>query len=105
MRGNVARFYLRDLMMREILKGRRPPDMVLRGHYHAPVYEYLETEGHASRLYISAPLCMMSEHSIQVTGSPEVFTSGIMAVEIIDGKFISDMRLHNTLDIRTKESL
>lgn len=103
--GNVARFYLRDLMQREILAGRRPPGLVLRAHFHVPVYEYLETGGWKSHFYITPAMCMMGEHGIQATRSVEEITVGILALEVVDGEIQRDMRLYQTLDIRTKETL
>lgn len=50
--GNIARFYLRDLMQRSILEGRDVPQIVLRGHFHAPVYEYLEQGPHVGHLFV-----------------------------------------------------
>jgi len=42
LKGNIARYYLRDLMMREIMNGNSPPKLVVRAHYHTPVEEYLK---------------------------------------------------------------
>lgn len=105
LRGNVARFYLRDLMLREILAGKRPPGLVLRAHFHAPVYEYLETGGCSSHFYITPAMCMIGEHGIQATRSVEEITVGILALEVVDGEIKQDLRLYQTLDIRTRETL
>lgn len=105
LRGNVARFYLRDLMQREIMRGQKPPDLVLRAHFHVPVFEYLETQGWASRLYISPAECMLSEFAVKVSQSPEEVTTGFVAWEIIGGEIAQDFRFYHSVDVRTKESL
>lgn len=105
LRGNVARFYLRDLMMREIMKGQKPPDLVLRAHFHVPVFEYLEVLGYASRLYVSPAECMMSEFAVKVSQSPEEVTTGFTVFEIVGGEVVQDHRFYHSVDVRTKESL
>ncbi|GIV86586.1 MAG: hypothetical protein KatS3mg054_0615 [Chloroflexus sp.] len=105
LRGNSARFYLRDLMQTEIMAGRRPPDVVLRGHYHNPVYEYLETERFASRLYILPSWCMINDHALQSSRSPHLITHGLLLLEIEDGRIIRDHRLYHTIDIRRREKI
>jgi hypothetical protein len=105
LKGNVARYYLRDLMTREIKKRRRPPDLVLRGHFHTPVHEYLEDCGYASRLFILPSYCMIGDHGRQVTRSQYEITHGTLAFEIVDGRIVGEKRLYKTIDIRTKETL
>jgi hypothetical protein len=103
--GNVARFYLRDLMMNDIMSGQKPPDLVLRGHYHAPVKESLEIKGHFSEIYVLPSFSMLGDHSIQTTQSKSEITHGILVTEIEDGKLLRQHRLYETRDIRTREVL
>jgi hypothetical protein len=103
--GNVARFYLRDLMQWEIMSGNKPPDMVLRGHYHTPVHELLETKGRTSELFVLPSFSMMGDHAIQVTQSKYEITHGFLVTEIVDGVIIKHHRLYETRDTRTREVL
>ena len=41
LKGNEARYYLRSIMIGELNSGNIPPHIVLRGHYHEYVKEYL----------------------------------------------------------------
>ena len=41
--GNELRYYLRSIMISEIMSGHVPPQLVLRGHYHLYKREFLET--------------------------------------------------------------
>lgn len=101
--GNVARFYLRDLMYREILAHRRPPDVILRAHYHTPVHEVLETGGYTSQLFVVPGYCMIDDHGMQATRSIECATHGMLVLVCEDGQ-VTPHRLYDTIDMRTDEA-
>jgi hypothetical protein len=103
--GNVARFYLRDIMINELTSGRKPPDMVTRGHFHTPVHEPLEMKGHYSEIFIMPSFSMLGDHAIQVTQSTPEITHGILVTEIEDGKLLRQHRIYETRDTRSKEVL
>jgi hypothetical protein len=105
LRGNTARFYLRDLMQREIMDGKKPADLVLRGHYHTPVYEYLEMKNYFSELFILPSYSMLNDHAMQATQSQNELTHGMLVIEIEDGKVLRKHRLYETIDVRTQEVL
>lgn len=103
--GNIARFYLRDLVQRALLDNKEPPQLVLRGHFHSPVYEYLEQGSHVAQLLVLPSFSMLGEHGRQATRSVSVITHGITAFEIEDGKILSKHRFYTSIDITTKEEL
>ena len=103
--GNVARFYLRDLMLHEIARGQRPPDVVWRAHYHTPVYELLETEGRRSELFVVPSFCAPGPYEHQATRSTDTVTFGMVVLELENGRKVGEHRLYDTLDIRTREKL
>lgn len=103
LRGNVARFYLRDLMQRSMVRGEIPPRLVLRGHYHTPVYELLEESGHTSELYVLPSYSMFTDHASQATQSMDEISHGLIVFEFEDGKVLREHRLYKKLNIRTKE--
>jgi len=103
--GNTARFYLRDLMQREIMNGSNPPDIILRGHYHTPVYEYLEQNGHDSEIFVMPSYSMFNDHATQATQSQHEITHGLVVFEIEDGRITATHRLYEKIDIRTTETL
>lgn len=105
LKGNVARFYLRDLMMRDLQDGRTPPRLVLRGHYHQPVKEYLEHAGHEAELFVLPSYTMINDHAMQAAQSPNKLTHGMIVFEIEDGKVVETHRLYQTIDIRTEEKV
>lgn len=103
LKGNVARFYLRDIMQRGIMSGNTPPRLVLRGHYHVPVYELLEERGYTSELYILPSYSFLNDHSVQASQSQFEVTIGMNIYEIENGNISQTHRLHKTLDLRTVE--
>lgn len=103
--GNVARYYLRDLMWSEIRRGRKPPDLVLRGHFHQPVIETLRVDGYTSTLMILPSMCLIDDYTRQATRSASSVTNGITNFEIVDGKLLDIYQYNETLDIRTHEVL
>jgi hypothetical protein len=107
LRGNNARYYLRDLMTREILRGNKPPRLVLRAHYHDYVRETVRTGGYESDICINPAMTMMNDYAIQRMSSPESITVGVTVAEIIDGKLaaVYDKDFQRTLDVRTKDIL
>lgn len=103
LRGNVARFYLRDLMMQELLAGNCPPDLVLRAHYHAYIREVLELEGHESTLIVTPSYSFLTDFAHKATRAAHRVSVGQVAFEVVGGKLARIFRQFETLDIRTRE--
>jgi len=101
--GNVARFYLRDLMQREIMNRRKPADLVLRGHYHTPVYEYLEMKDFKAELHVLPSFSMFNDHATQATQSQNDITHGLVVFVFENGVKTETHRLYSTIDTRTVE--
>lgn len=107
--GNEARFYLRDIMLRSILAGQRPPDLVLRGHIHQLVSV---TEGvwagnrmHSSRLVICPSMCGLSDYARQVTRSAGGIVIGGVIIVVENGHARDPEYVTLSWDLRTKERL
>ncbi|NMC30711.1 MAG: hypothetical protein GYA45_11645 [Pelolinea sp.] len=105
LKGNVARFYLRDFMQREIMNGKKPADLVLRGHYHMPVYELLEMKGHSSELMVLPSFSMFNDHATQATQSQNEITHGLVVFVFEDGKIVETHRMYSECDVRRVEVL
>jgi len=103
--GNTARFYMRDLMQREIMDHRKPPDLVLRGHYHTPVYEFLEMKGFKSELYVLPSWSMFNDHGTQATQSQNEISHGLIVFAFENGVITETHRLYSSVDVRTVEVL
>jgi hypothetical protein len=105
LKGNIARFYLRDLMMRELMHGNKPPDLVLRGHFHTPIIETLTMCGCTSTLMILPSMCVIDEYTRQATRSVNSITNGLVAFEIVNGKLLDIHEYTQNIDIRTRETI
>ena len=109
LKGNVARYYLRSLMLDDVLHGRDPPRVVARAHYHVYVRETLrlEVEGqeHASDLIITPSYCGVGDHGRRVTRSTSLQTHGLVACEVVGGELRDVHPFKETLDLRTYEQV
>jgi hypothetical protein len=105
--GNELRLYLRSIMMSEIMEGRKPPDIVMRGHYHVYRREFLEIIANGNSFTSWAVLLpgftFKDDYTRRATRSEFKQTVGMLAFEIIDGHLFEVYRFTKTVDIRTKE--
>ena len=110
LKGNVAQYYLKDIMMKDILRGRQPPHLVLRGHYHSVVEVFNRIRGadgkaYRSWLWVLPSLCGMNGFARQVTKSEYEITNGIVAFEVIDGHIREAYEFTETMDTRVTEDI
>ena len=108
LKGNIARYYLRSLMMSEAMAGRPVPALVVRSHFHEPIVETVNMriggERHTSTIVITPALCGLSGYGQQATKSVHAITTGFMAVEFVNGKILEIHEWTQTADIRTKQA-
>lgn len=109
LRGNVLELYTRSLMMDEILAGRRPPDVVLRGHYHQWATRVVVVSTPAAdfetRAAIVPSYCLVDDYARKIGRSPSSVTIGMVAYEIVDGRLVAQHAFRRTIDFRTQEVL
>lgn len=105
LKGNVATYYLKDLMMKEIMRGNRPPDIVARAHYHEGVFVHLEVREYESRLIITPSYSMLGDYGQQATRSISTLEHGLFAFELVDGKIVDKYLFSEKIDIRREETL
>jgi len=83
--GNELRYYLRSIMLGSILKGRTPPNLVLRGHYHQYKREWLELNGYESWICLLPGFTFKDDYTRRATRSQSDQSVGMLAFELIDG--------------------
>lgn len=107
--GNELRYYLRSIMMGEIMEGRIPPHLILRGHYHVYRKEYLEicANGNVYESYaiVLPGFTFKDDYTRRATKSEFKQSVGMMAFEVINGRLYQTYKFVQNLDIRTHESL
>ena len=105
--GNVARLHLKSWMLDDIAHDVEPARIYLRGHRHTYRHERAEVYGEPDRvadLFICAPYCGISYHARQYI-LPQRMVTGILALEIEDGKFTDYRAFKHIRDMRTQEIL
>lgn len=107
--GNVASWYLRDEMIKELLRGKKPAKLYLRAHYHAWVKAIwniaIDDADYTSIMCLAPSLCGLGAYGQQATKSVSRITNGALAFEIVDGEILRIHRWTKTLDIRKREVL
>jgi hypothetical protein len=104
LRGNVASYYLRDRVMREMMAGRIPADLYLRGHYHTRVYTLLDIACKIYRLIIMPSMMVMNNYARKVTQSEYEITNGEALFKVNGNKMSEPDWITSTIDLRTKET-
>lgn len=102
LKGNVARYYLQSMMLHSIKRGQKPPDLVIRGHYHVPVIETVRINGFTSTIVVSPSMCMIDDFAHQAAKSPDDVTVGMFVYEIVNDKLLEIHQLTKTFDTRTE---
>jgi hypothetical protein len=109
LKGNIARFYLRDLMLAELKLGNTPPKLVLRAHVHDYLVEVLiELWGECevtSRIILLPSFCGVSDFVRKMSKSEFIIRNGMIAFEIVDGSIHKVYPLIKTKDLRTRERI
>jgi len=105
LRGNEARFYLRDRMITDAVEGKQPANLYLRGHHHSWVEEVLTVGKYRSTLCVLPSMCFLDDYARQATGSTQYVSNGIVLFELEDGRLTRTIPFINTMDIRTREVL
>jgi hypothetical protein len=105
LKGNVARFYARDIILGCLANGHPIPDMILRGHVHEFIDEEVPLGVHKTRMVITPSYSMLGDYATQVTRSKSILQHGCVALDIQLNKPIQVIPLLRTLDIRTQEEL
>jgi hypothetical protein len=106
--GNEVRFYLKNIIYKEMRSGGIAPDLVLRGHVHGFAHESIywikDNEMKKSSLTVVPSMCGMGEFGRQVSRSPGFISNGIVMYDINE-KLSDPMPIINLTDIRIRETL
>ncbi len=110
LRGNNARYYLRDVMLQELLAGRRPPEILWRAHVHDYVHEILiqqmaNGQEATTHMFITPAMCGLGDYGRKATKSEFILRNGLVAVLVENGRVVDAWPLIQTVDLRTKETI
>jgi len=104
--GNIVRYKLTDMMLKDLLHGKEPPRVYWRAHRHEYRHERKELYGipdRVSDLFILPPYCGMGYWAAQNL-DPEYLTNGMVALEVIDGELAGHKTFKRTIDVRLEET-
>jgi len=109
LRGNMARYYLRDRMFDDLVNGKTPPKVYARAHYHHRIWETLhhplDNGWVTSSLILTPSMCGLGAYARQVTKSMPRVTNGMVCLRVENRKLLEVEWFTQTLDIRTREIL
>jgi len=107
LKANVATYYLRDHMIRELMECNEPPHLYLRAHYHEWIKAMWNISARGKDF--TSYLCLMPSlsgagaYARQATKSLTHVTNGSIAFEVVGNKLIDVHRWTRTVDIRLRE--
>lgn len=103
--GNQLRYYVRSVMLDCIVRGERPPDVIVRAHYHTAVRETVHVGAYTTEGLILPGLCGLSHYAVQATRSAYMLSVGLALITVEDGRLASVEPWVRCEDLRTKEAL
>ena len=91
--GDQVRRYTRDIVLGDVAARVRPPDVVLRGHYHDRWIEHLHTaiDGHLLETWaaiVPGYSLFTDDYTMKMTKSKPRMTVGTLPVEIVNGRVV-----------------
>lgn len=109
LRGNVARYYLKDCIYADRRAGKEPARIYMRGHYHRFVPESItelwEGQIHKHDLVVVPSMSGPDGYVRKILKSTPILQAGIIALEFIDGYLTDIQPFIDEKDLRTEEVL
>lgn len=107
--GNQLRYYTRSVMLDALADGEKPPDVLVRAHFHTKRHETVRIETvrgvFKTEAFILPAYSGLSDYGHQVTRSKHRISVGMIPLEIEADILKSVSPLWRTVDLRTKERL
>jgi len=110
LKGNMLRYYTVDIMLGCLVDGEKPPDALVRGHFHEFCHETVRQTNkrgvYQTEAIILPSYCGLSDHGREATRSTSHVGNGLVVFEILPDRLtpIYEKTIHIT-DVRTKEVL
>lgn len=107
LKGNTARYYLKDRMFKDLNNKRDPHHLYLRAHYHEKIWETYNhplDDGWASAtLLLVPPMCGLSSFSRKVTKSVPKIRVGMVVLRVEKRRVIDTQWFTKVFDVRKRE--
>jgi hypothetical protein len=89
-KGNGARSYARTIILDALVLHQKPPDVIVRSHYHKKLHETLREYGHKTEMIVSPAWQWMTSYAFQVASFENVADIGGILISIDNGA-VSDI--------------
>lgn len=107
--GNEFRYYIKSMVIQELLRGEEPPRVIVRAHHHQYVRETVRVRADGREYVVDGVIlpsyCGLTDYGRQALRSPFLLSNGLVAAEIVDGRLADLHPFVRTVDLRTQEAL
>lgn len=103
--GNQLRYYTRSVMLDHIARGQRPPDVLIRAHYHTSIQETVRVGQYVTEALLLPGFCGLSHYAVQATRSAYMLSVGLALIAVEDGRLTAVEPWVRSEDLRTREAL
>ena len=86
--GDSVRAFGKDVVLRQLAQGNRPPDVIVRSHVHVAVHEIVKLYDHECHVIITPALQGKTEYATKISSEDDVADIGIAWVKVCDGKVL-----------------
>ena len=107
--GDALRRYTRNVVLRDVLAGKEPPQVLIRSHFHRGIHETVRVPC-GDRIYVCEAFvlpafCGLTHYAQQATRSGAELSCGMAAVVVENGAIVSTHEFFHNLDLRTEMEL
>lgn len=104
--GDALRRYTKNVMLRDLLAGKEPPQVLVRAHYHRGIHETVRVQAgnrtHVCEAFVLPCYCGLTHYARQASRSGAELSCGMVAVVVENGAVASAHEFWRNLDLRTE---
>jgi hypothetical protein len=86
LKGNGARSYARTIVLDALVLNRKPPDVIIRSHYHQKLHETLHEYGYTTEMLVTPAWQWMSNYATRVVSYEQISDIGGLVISIDAGR-------------------
>lgn len=85
-KGNGARSYARTIVLDALVMNQKPPDLIIRSHYHKMLHETLHEYGNTTEMLVTPSWQWMSSFATRVVSYEQISDIGGLVISIDAGR-------------------
>jgi hypothetical protein len=86
LKGNGARGYARTIVLDALVLNQKPPDVIIRSHYHQKLHETLHEYGNTTEMIVTPAWQWMSSFATRVVSFEQISDIGGLVISIDAGR-------------------